>query len=61
MRTQPVERRRFDEPLALDAWLKQIGELRAAGRNAEAAVELERLRRAYPQAEIPPALLKPGR
>lgn len=60
VRTQPVERRRFDEPRPLEPWLRQIAELRAAGRHAEADEELARLRRAYPEAVIPPALQPPA-
>lgn len=63
VRTQPVERRQFDEPAAprpLDAWLRQIAALRAAGRDAEADEELARLRRAYTDAVIPPALQSPA-
>ncbi|MDZ7651534.1 MAG: hypothetical protein U5L03_02640 [Burkholderiaceae bacterium] len=62
MRTQPVERRLFGEeppPRPLPLWLERIAELRRAGRDAEAEVELQALRRAYPQAQIPPALLAP--
>jgi hypothetical protein len=60
VRTQPVERRRFDEPRPLEAWLRQIAELRAAGRHVEADEELARLRRAYPDAAIPPSLQSPA-
>jgi hypothetical protein len=62
VRTQPVDRRLFSEeppPRPLPAWLERIAELRRMGRDAEAEVELQALRRAYPQAEIPPVLLKP--
>jgi hypothetical protein len=62
VRTQPVERRLYTEeptPRPLAAWLERIAELRRAGRDAEADAELQALRRAYPQAQIPPALLKP--
>jgi hypothetical protein len=62
VRTQPVERRLFNEapPVRpLPAWLERIAELRRAGRDAEAEVELQALRRAYPQAQIPPELLAP--
>jgi hypothetical protein len=62
VRTQPVDRRLFSEeppPRPLTAWLERIAELRRMGRDAEAEAELQALRRAYPQAEIPPALLKP--
>lgn len=60
VRTQPVDRRRFDEdtaPRPLAAWLAQVIELRAAGRDAEADRELQALRKQYPQAQIPPAAL----
>jgi hypothetical protein len=63
VRTQPVDRRLYsDEPplRPLASWLERIAELRRAGRDAEAEAELQALRRAYPQAEIPAALLKPA-
>lgn len=62
VRTQPVERRIFDEgapPRPLHEWIEHIGRLRDARRDAEADAELQALRRAYPDAEVPPALLKP--
>lgn len=62
VRTQPVERRLFNEapPVRpLPAWLERIAELRRAGRDAEAEVELQALRRTYPQAQVPPELLAP--
>lgn len=60
VRTQPVERRRYNEdsaPRPLAAWLAQVIELRVAGRDAEADRELQALRKHYPQAQIPPAAL----
>jgi hypothetical protein len=41
-----------------EAWLKQIRELRAAGRNAEAAQSLARFRARYPDFVLPDDLLK---
>jgi ribonuclease E len=60
VRIQPVERRRFNEdaaPRPLEAWLAQVIELRAAGRDADADRELQALRKHYPQAQIPAAAL----
>lgn len=42
-----------------EAWLKQIRELRAAGRSAEAAESLARFRVRYPDFVLPDDLLKP--
>lgn len=58
VRTQPVERRLYNEdaaPRPLAAWIAQVIELRAAGRHAEADRELLALRKHYPQAQIPAA------
>jgi hypothetical protein len=41
-----------------EAWLKQIRELRAAGRSAEAAQSLARFRARYPDFALPDDLLK---
>ena len=41
-----------------EAWLKQIRELRAAGRDAEAAQSLARFRARYPDFALPDDLLK---
>jgi hypothetical protein len=41
-----------------EAWLKQIRELRAAGRSAEAAESLARFRARYPDFAVPDDLLK---
>ena len=41
------------------AWLERIAELRRGGRDADADAEIRALRLAYPEAQIPPALLLP--
>jgi hypothetical protein len=46
-------------PRTAAAWIDRIAELRRAGRNADADTEIRALRLAYPEAQIPPALLLP--
>jgi hypothetical protein len=41
------------------AWLERIAELRRGGRDVDADAEIRALRLAYPEAQIPPALLLP--
>ena len=45
------------DPATPEAWLKQIRELRAAGRSAEAAQSLTRFRARYPDLVLPDDLL----
>lgn len=42
-----------DKPLEPEAWLEKIRELKAAGRDEEAARELELFAKAYPDYELP--------
>jgi hypothetical protein len=42
-----------------EAWLREIGELRVAGRDSEARRELEAFRKAYPDHAVPPSTAEP--
>ena len=46
-------------PRTAAAWLDRIAELRRDGRDADADAEIRALRLAYPEVQIPPALLLP--
>ena len=48
-----------DDATTPEAWLKRIRELRAQGRNAEAAQSLARLRVRYPDLVLPDDLINP--
>jgi hypothetical protein len=48
-----------DDAATPEAWLKRIRELRAEGRNAEAAQSLARLRVRYPDLVLPDDLINP--